>query len=395
MQRVAEYLNPGTWLYFLLSAVLIVVFTYFYTSIIFNPVDLAENLKKQGGFVPGVRPGAKTAEYIEQVVERITFPGALFLTAIALLPIAIAKLVNVPFQFGGTVAADRGRRGARHHDADAAAPAAPQVRRLHEEGARAPLRHRGLRRRGRGVLTGRTRSLPPTLPARHMVIVLFGKPGAGKGTQAPRLAEALAVPILATGDVLRAALRAGTPLGLEAKRYMEAGELVPDDVILGIVKDAMAEPRFAQGAVLDGVVRTVPQAEGLGRVLAELGRPLGAVLAFDIDDEEIVRRVSSRVVCDKTQQPFTGLEPGAPCPTAAAGTSCAARTTTRRRSARASTCTGRRRSRCSTGTAATAPWCARSTRSARWTRSRGARSTRSACRRRERAAPRGATRPGV
>ena len=102
MQRVAEYLNPGTWLYFLLSAVLIVVFTYFYTSIIFNPVDLAENLKKQGGFVPGVRPGAKTAEYIEQVVERITFPGALFLTAIALLPIAIAKLVNVPFQFGGT-----------------------------------------------------------------------------------------------------------------------------------------------------------------------------------------------------------------------------------------------------------------------------------------------------
>ncbi|HEY0780434.1 MAG TPA: preprotein translocase subunit SecY [Gemmatirosa sp.] len=101
-KNVAEYLQPGTWLYFLLSAILIVVFTYFYTSIIFNPVDLAENLKKQGGFVPGVRPGAKTAEYIEQVVERITFPGALFLTAIALLPVAIAKLINVPFQFGGT-----------------------------------------------------------------------------------------------------------------------------------------------------------------------------------------------------------------------------------------------------------------------------------------------------
>ena len=102
MKNAAEYLQPGTWLYFLLSAVLIVLFTYFYTSIIFNPVDLAENLKKQGGFVPGVRPGAKTAEYIEQVVERITFPGALFLTAIALLPVAIAKLINVPFQFGGT-----------------------------------------------------------------------------------------------------------------------------------------------------------------------------------------------------------------------------------------------------------------------------------------------------
>ena len=153
-----------------------------------------------------------------------------------------------------------------------------------------------------------------------MVIVLFGKPGAGKGTQAPRLAEALGVPILATGDVLRAALKAGTPLGLEAKRYMEAGQVVPDAVILGIVKEAMAEPRFSQGAVLDGVVRTVPQAAGLKHVLAELGKPLGAVLVFDIDDEEIVRRVSSRVVCDRTQQPFSGLEPGGPCPDGCGGT---------------------------------------------------------------------------
>ncbi len=101
-KNIAEYLQPGSWLYLVLMALLIVVFTYFYTSIIFNPVDLAENLKKQGGFVPGVRPGAKTAEYIEQVVERITLPGALFLTAIAVLPVLIGKLINVPFQFGGT-----------------------------------------------------------------------------------------------------------------------------------------------------------------------------------------------------------------------------------------------------------------------------------------------------
>ena len=73
-----------------------------YTAIIFNPVDLAENLKKQGGFVPGIKPGAKTAEYIEQVVERITLPGAIFLTVIALMPIVIARLINVPFAFGGT-----------------------------------------------------------------------------------------------------------------------------------------------------------------------------------------------------------------------------------------------------------------------------------------------------
>ena len=200
-----------------------------------------------------------------------------------------------------------------------------------------------------------------------MVIVLFGKPGAGKGTQAPRLAEALGAPILATGDVLRAALKAGTLLGLEAKRYMDAGALVPDPVILGIVKEALSEARFATGAVLDGVVRTVPQAEGLRHVLAELGRALDAVLVFDIDDDEIVRRVSSRVVCDRTQQPFSGLEPGQPARTGAAARSSAARTTNRPRCARGSTCTARRPCPCSTGMRRTAPRCARSTRWAGWT----------------------------
>ncbi len=101
-QRFSEFLQPGTWAYFTLSAILIFFFTYFYTSIIFNPVDLAENLKKQGGFIPGVKPGAKTAEYIDTVVSRITFPGAIFLTAIALLPIAIADAFAIPFVFGGT-----------------------------------------------------------------------------------------------------------------------------------------------------------------------------------------------------------------------------------------------------------------------------------------------------
>jgi len=102
MQAMADYFQPGTWLYYALSAVLILFFTYFYTSIIFNPIDLAENLKKQGAFIPGVKPGAKTAEYIDHVVSRITFPGALFLTAIALLPQIISQIINVPFQFGGT-----------------------------------------------------------------------------------------------------------------------------------------------------------------------------------------------------------------------------------------------------------------------------------------------------
>ncbi len=101
-QRIAEMLAPGTFSYYVLSAVLIVTFTYFYTAIIFNPVDLSENLKKQGGFIPGVKPGSKTADYIDHVMSRITFPGALFLTFIALLPVFLADMINVPFQFGGT-----------------------------------------------------------------------------------------------------------------------------------------------------------------------------------------------------------------------------------------------------------------------------------------------------
>ncbi|MDQ8166050.1 MAG: preprotein translocase subunit SecY, partial [Gemmatimonadota bacterium] len=91
----SEYFQPGTWVFYALQAVLIVVFTYFYTAIVFNPVDLAENLKKQGGFIPGVKPGSKTAEYIDHVVSRITLPGALFLTAIALLPTWLGDTINV------------------------------------------------------------------------------------------------------------------------------------------------------------------------------------------------------------------------------------------------------------------------------------------------------------
>jgi preprotein translocase subunit SecY len=101
-QRISELFSPGSTWYLILMAILILFFTYFYTSIIFNPIDLAENLKKQGGFIPGVKPGARTAEYIDQVVSRITLPGAVFLTLIALLPTVIGRIINVPFTFGGT-----------------------------------------------------------------------------------------------------------------------------------------------------------------------------------------------------------------------------------------------------------------------------------------------------
>ena len=146
-----------------------------------------------------------------------------------------------------------------------------------------------------------------------MNILLFGKPGAGKGTQAPRLAEALGVPTLATGDVLRNAAREGTPLGRKAKEFMDRGDLVPDDVILGIMEETLRKPEYARGVILDGVVRTLPQAEGLARVLASLKRKLDAVLTFDIENGEIIQRLGGRTVCENCQTPYTGRQPGSIC----------------------------------------------------------------------------------
>ena len=147
-----------------------------------------------------------------------------------------------------------------------------------------------------------------------MVIVLFGKPGAGKGTQAPKIAESLGVPTLATGNVLRAAVKQGTPLGREAKAFMDRGDLVPDSVILGIVREELAKAEYARGVVLDGVVRTVPQAEGLENMLNSLGRKVDAVVSLEVPDEEIVRRMGTRTVCSTCQTPYSDLLPGAKCP---------------------------------------------------------------------------------
>lgn len=147
-----------------------------------------------------------------------------------------------------------------------------------------------------------------------MIIVLLGPPGSGKGTQGERIAERLDIPKIATGDVLREAIRDGTERGLAAKAYMDRGDLVPDSVILGIMKDALGSPAAADGAILDGVVRTIPQAEGLVRLLSELGRKVDKVLLFDVDDDELVRRLSGRTVCENCQTPYKGREPGSICP---------------------------------------------------------------------------------
>jgi len=128
-------------------------------------------------------------------------------------------------------------------------------------------------------------------------LVLVGPPGAGKGTQAEFIAAHLAVPKISTGDIFRANVSQGTPLGVEAKRYMDAGNLVPDEVTINMVRDRLAEPDAGDGFLLDGFPRTVPQASARDKLLADLGIALDLVMELVVDDDEVIRRLSGRRTC--------------------------------------------------------------------------------------------------
>ena len=128
-------------------------------------------------------------------------------------------------------------------------------------------------------------------------LVLLGPPGAGKGTQAARLAERLGVPAISTGDIFRANVSGGTELGRMAKKYMDAGDLVPDEVTNAMVRDRLAQPDAKDGFLLDGFPRNVAQAGELDQMLDELGAPLSVVLDLDVDFDEVVKRLSGRRTC--------------------------------------------------------------------------------------------------
>ena len=125
----------------------------------------------------------------------------------------------------------------------------------------------------------------------------MGPPGAGKGTQSSQLRERLGVPSISTGDMLREEVRRKSPLGMQAKRHMDKGELVPDAVIIGVIEERLKQPDCARGFVLDGFPRTVPQAEALDRTLAQMGRALEHVVSLTVAREELIKRLSGRRTC--------------------------------------------------------------------------------------------------
>ena len=130
-----------------------------------------------------------------------------------------------------------------------------------------------------------------------MNVMLLGAPGAGKGTQAAKLIESFGLAHISTGDILRKAVADQTPLGLEAKSYMDKGELVPDEVVIGLVRERLQQPDTEAGFILDGFPRTVVQAEALDGVLADLGKKLDAVITVDVDKNALITRLTARRTC--------------------------------------------------------------------------------------------------
>ncbi|SNQ62386.1 adenylate kinase [Candidatus Methanoperedens nitratireducens] len=130
-----------------------------------------------------------------------------------------------------------------------------------------------------------------------MNIILLGPPGAGKGTQAKKIAEHYSLPHISTGDILRENISNNTSLGVKAKSYMAKGELVPDELLITIIRDRLSKPDCSKGFLLDGYPRTVPQADALQMILTESNKKLDIVLNIDVDDEELIKRLSGRRVC--------------------------------------------------------------------------------------------------
>jgi adenylate kinase family enzyme len=293
MKKVASSLGQGQPLYVLLYGFGILFFCYFYTSIVFNPTDTADNMRKYGGFIPGIRPGKKTADYIDTVLSRLTILGAVYLTFVALLPDFLAsgfkvqsipwigpaldsvlpqfftQGLNVPFYFGGTsllivvgVAMDTVQQVesklVEHH------------------------------------YTGIPQEEPDPGAARLMRILFLGPPGSGKGTQARRLAERLAIPTISTGDILREAVRRGTPLGREVQTVMERGDLVPDSTMIALIHERLSAPDARDGFILDGFPRTVAQAQALERELPGNGNGISAVINLLVPEAILIERLRGR-----------------------------------------------------------------------------------------------------
>jgi adenylate kinase len=155
-----------------------------------------------------------------------------------------------------------------------------------------------------GNVAGLSRVTTGPVSQQIMRIVLLGAPGSGKGTQSQRLVQDYGIPQISTGDLLRAAVAKGSPLGLQARQAMDAGRLVEDEIVLGMIRERLAEPDAQRGFILDGFPRNLEQARALDTLLSELGQPLDAVVQMDVEYSELTRRIAGRRTCSDCGRVF-------------------------------------------------------------------------------------------
>ena len=297
---IQRLLSPNSVLYMVLYVALIVFFTYFYTAVVFNPADVANNMKKYGGFIlgfglVGLRPNTSRSPLQDNIGR-----GDI-LAAIALIPTLMTSLMGITTFTSAAPPCSSCRRGSRYGSPDRSSAFNSPLRghtkaqgahwRFAASGGRffRFCRQERCKRHRSGV--NRTRC--------KMHLIFLGPPGAGKGTIAAKIKEAYGIAHISTGDILRENVKRGTPLGKLAERYMQAGDLVPDDIIVEMVENRLQEPDCSKGFILDGFPRTLPQAEALDRILEKLKAKLDAVILLEVDDETIVKRLSGRRVCPK------------------------------------------------------------------------------------------------
>ena len=291
LTRIFDGLRTGEPWYELLYMVGIVFFAYFYISIVFRPDDIADNMRKYGGFIPGIRPGKRTSDFVNDVLTRITLVGALYLIVISLIPydfdqrhsperpLAGRRVLRADANLGHPrlerqlllrrhLAADCGRRGHGYDQPGRVAADHAPLRWLLAAQRPGPRKTVVVRAVAEAAKTGPSseENWKQIIPG---PVLLMGPPGVGKGTQAKGIMAAWGIPQISTGDLLRDHRDRGTRLGVQAKQLMDEGKLVPDDLVNQMVAERLQQPDTARGYILDGYPRTLAQAEWLDQRLRD------------------------------------------------------------------------------------------------------------------------------
>ena len=270
--KISSMFTQGQPLYMLLYASGIIFFSFFYTSIVFNPKETSENLRKYGGYIPGIRPGERTAEYIETILIRLTTVGSLYLTFVCLMPEFLIAKYPIPFYLGGTsilivvvVAMDT----------------VTQVQTR--------------------LMSSQYESLikNQSLVSNPNEYCNFCPPGAGKGTQSKFIVEKYKLYQLSTGDLLRSEIKNKTKLGIEISSIINSGELVSDDIVGNLIEKFISNDIYTNKIIFDGYPRTLVQAKNLDYLLKKYNQKIDIVLKLNVSLDTVKKRITERQMQEK------------------------------------------------------------------------------------------------